>query len=298
MPEDVLADLERHGLGPAGEASEAARAVAGGSIHRTVRLATRAGPVFLKLAGPERFDLLAAEADGLAALAATRALAVPGVAVLGRSGSAAYLALEWLDLGGGSERAERALGRGLARLHRQSADAFGWQRDNYIGATPQPNARARSWTRFFAERRLGHQLELAARAGLPRNVVRCGERLAAGIDRFFETEPAPSLLHGDLWGGNWGASSGVPYVFDPAVYYGDREADLAMTRLFGGFGAAFYEAYAQSWPLEPGWRRRVALYNLYHLLNHFNLFGGAYSSQVVAALERLAGAAAASGPSR
>lgn len=286
VPADVIEDLRRRGLVPL---AKPARAVHGGSINRTLHLPTQAGALLLKLNATERADLFEAEADGLAALAEAEAVAVPAVLAVGKTASAAYLAIEWIDLAGPSDEAERRLGRALARQHRVTAPDFGWRRDNFIGSTRQPNGRDDRWPRFFAERRLRFQLELAARAGLPADAALRGEALIASIDRFFAAgEPEPALLHGDLWSGNWGATrDAVPYVYDPAVYFGDREADLAMTRLFGGFGEEFYRAYAEAWPLEPGWRRRVDLYNLYHVLNHFNLFGRGYLGQVVALLDRL-----------
>ena len=166
---------------------------------------------------------------------------------------------------------------------------FGWGRDNTIGPTPQANAWSGDWTEFFRERRLRPQLELARRGGLARALSAPGERLLGCVDRLLAGHrPAASLLHGDLWGGNWLASSGgEPVLFDPAVYYGDRETDVAMTRLFGGFGAAFYRAYEAAAPLPPGWPERCELYNLYHVLNHANLFGSAYARQAQSIIERL-----------
>jgi len=230
-----------------------------------------------------------AEAAGLEALAQARAVRVPAVVAVGALAETAYLVLEWIELGSRSAAAERSLGRDLASQHRATQPAFGWDRDNTIGSTPQRNAPADDWLTFFRERRLRYQLDLASRNGLPVQISTDAERLldgAAGL--FVGHEPDASLLHGDLWGGNWGATAdGTPVIFDPAVYYGDREADVAMTRLFGGFGDAFYEAYEDAWPLAPGWERRVDFYNLYHLLNHFNLFGAGYLPSVRTALDKL-----------
>ena len=188
--------------------------------------------------------------------------------------------MEFLELRSRGDFA--ALGRMLATLHRSHGDEFGWPRDNYIGATPQPNGRSASWRDFWRERRLGPQLALAKRHGYPIDIGNVGDLLDGH-------EPAPSLLHGDLWSGNAAfLASGAPALFDPAVYYGDREADLAMTELFGGFPRQFYAAYEAAWPLAPGYERRKHLYNLYHLLNHLNLFGGGYLAQVRSALRLLA----------
>jgi fructosamine-3-kinase len=154
------------------------------------------------------------------------------------------------------------------------------------------NTPSASWTEFFRERRLRYQLELAARNGYGGRLQELGAELLAHIEPLLaDHTPAPSLLHGDLWGGNAAVDSeGAPVIFDPAVYYGDREADLAMTRLFGGFSAAFYSAYESAWPLPKGARARVDLYNLYHVLNHVNLFGGGYEAQAESMMERLLGA--------
>ena len=267
-----------------------ATAVGGGSISRAYRVPSNKGPLFVKLNNAAGVAMFEAEADGLEALQDGGALAVPEVYSVGSVAETAYLFLEWLDLGTKSSAAESALGRGLARQHRISSDHFGWRRDNTIGSTHQPNDPHDNWITFLRNRRLGFQLKLAADNGLPRAEHEAGAALLDGLERFFAGEaPVPSLLHGDLWSGNWGSTtSDVPYVFDPAVYYGDREADLAMTRLFGGFTPAFYDAYMNEWPLQSGWSTRVDLYNLYHLLNHFNLFGSNYLPQISAVLARLA----------
>ncbi|HEX7079807.1 MAG TPA: fructosamine kinase family protein [Gammaproteobacteria bacterium] len=264
-------------------------AVGGGSISRTVKVETTAGPVLVKVEPAAGFDLLDAEAAALEALRDARAIRVPEVAAKGCAGRYAFLAIEWIDFGRPSPAAERRLGTGLAALHRVTAGDFGWHRDNYIGRTPQRNDRSGDWIGFYRERRLRFQLEIARRNGIGEAVSSRGTALLENLERFFDGyRPAPSLLHGDLWGGNWGAAAGdEPCVFDPAAYFGDREADLAMTRLFGGFGPEFYRAYEEAWPLAEGWERRVELYNLYHLLNHFNLFGGGYRHRVEATLRSL-----------
>jgi protein-ribulosamine 3-kinase len=225
--------------------------------------------------------MLACEADGLAALVATNTVRVPRVIAHGREGDCDWLVLEWLSIDAG--RPPRALGAALARLHRQVAPSggpagrFGWHRDNWLGATPQANAWHDDWCAFFRECRLVPQLALATKKGFA-PLVRDGERLLAALPALLAGHaPQPSLLHGDLWSGNVGALArreGV--VFDPAVYVGDREADLAMTELFGGFGAEFFRGYEEVWPLADGYPLRRDLYNVYHLLNHVNLFGEAY----------------------
>jgi len=231
---------------------------------------------FVKHADAAHRDELDAEADALAAIRATATLRVPRTLASGCTDDGAYLALEWLDLTPGGRGAE--LGRALARLHATTYDRFGWHRDNTIGPTPQPNAWDDDWPSFFRDRRLRPQVELAARNGHDVALVRDGHRLLERVPRLLDGHrPAASLLHGDLWSGNAGAlHDGAPVVFDPSSYFGDREADIAMTELFGGFSAAFYAAYREAAPLDGGYGRRRTLYNLYHVLNHLNLFGQSY----------------------
>jgi fructosamine-3-kinase len=191
----------------------------------------------------------------------------------------AFLVLEYLDLRGHGDAAR--LGEQLAQLHRMPQPRFGWTRDNWIGTTPQPNVWQDDWIAFWREQRLGFQLRLAAQNGYGGALQRDGERLLARLDSLFDAYvPVPSLLHGDLWGGNHGyLADGAPVIFDPALYVGDRECDLAMSELFGGYAPEFYAAYRASWPLDAGYGARKTLYNLYHILNHANLFGGSYAAQ-------------------
>ncbi len=234
--------------------------------------------------------MLDGEAAGLAALAATRAVRVPAVAALGGTERHAFLALEWLNLVRGG--CDAALGRALAALHRCTSERFGWTRDNTIGSTPQENAWSATWMEFFRDRRLAPQFRRARDRGV-RELTDAGERLLARVPALLAGhQPRPSLLHGDLWSGNAGRlQDGTPVVFDPAVYFGDREADLAMTELFGGFGPDFHAAYREAWPLDPGYATRRTLYNLYHVLNHCNLFGGGYAQQALAMIAELRAAA-------
>jgi fructosamine-3-kinase len=207
----------------------------------------------------------------------------------GESATTAFLALEWIDFGAATPRTEALLGEQLAKLHRTTAAKFGWHRHNSIGATHQRNDWTADWCEFVARQRLGFQLELAERNGHGGRWLERGRELGEMLPAFFDGyRPQPSLLHGDLWGGNWGAdATGAPVLFDPATYYGDREADLAMTQLFGGFGREFYAAYGSAWPLDAGAPMRRDLYNLYHVLNHLNLFGGGYRAQAEAMIGRL-----------
>ena len=255
---------------------ESAAAASGGCIHDCYRVSIRGLTRFLKCNAAEYADAFAAEADGLAALRAA-GLRAPEAHAHGIAAGHAYLVLEYLDLTGRKDFA--ALGRMLAAAHRKAGPRFGWPRDNYIGATAQANGWCDDWNEFWMQRRLLPQLELARRNGFHIEVP--------NIPLLQEHRPAPSLLHGDLWSGNAGFTPAGPVVFDPAVYYGDREADLAMTELFGGFPPEFYRAYHETCPLDAGYQRRKHLYNLYHLLNHLNLFGSGYLPQVQATLRLL-----------
>ncbi|NGP53455.1 fructosamine kinase family protein [Thioalkalivibrio sp. XN8] len=287
-PDRVLAALAAAGLRVA---PDSARPVGGGCIHRAWRLESATGPVFLKTNAATAAWMLAAEADGLAGLAAAGALRVPAVLGHGVAAGLAWLALEWLELHSPDAAAEAALGAGLAAQHRVAGPYFGWHQDNAIGASPQQNTPDDDWGRFFAEQRIGAQLELGRRHGLPAGLLREGEALVARIPAWLaERQVAPALLHGDLWGGNRAAdATGRPVVFDPATHYGDPECDLAMTRLFGGFGSAFYQAYDAALAPAPGRDWRLGLYQLYHVLNHANLFGGGYIDQARRLMSRLAG---------
>jgi protein-ribulosamine 3-kinase len=270
-------------------ASQPARSVHGGSINNCYRWESSGGPLFVKLAGVSALPMFEAEAAGLRELAQASATCVPKVLACAATPSHAFLALEWIDLTSASNNAQALLGEQLARQHRVTASQFGWSRDNTIGSTEQINTWTSDWPTFFREHRLRFQLELAQRNGHGGRLQESGRKLLERVHLFFTSHrPAASLLHGDLWGGNASAdSSGLPVIFDPAVYYGDREADLAMTRLFGGFSASFYAAYDSAWPLPREAAERADLYNLYHVLNHLNLFGGGYLRQAQGLIDRL-----------
>jgi len=266
--------------------------VHGGSINECYRWEANSGPVFVKVAPAQSRDMFAAEAAGLEVLKSANAVRVPQVLGLGTTTDSAWLALEWIQSGPNASfrKSDSILGEQLARQHRATHTAFGWSRNNTIGSTPQLNDWDASWTKFFRERRLRYQLDLTVSNGYGGGQLhKRGEVLLDNISQFFSTyHPVPSLLHGDLWGGNrLTDDQGQPVIFDPAVNYGDREADLAMTQLFGGFGADFYDAYAVAWPLDPEAHTRVDLYNLYHVLNHLNLFGEGYRSQAMSLIDSL-----------
>lgn len=239
--------------------------------------------------GPESaFEMFEAEADGLAELREAGEIRVPEVIDCGVLNGQAYIDLERFDLGPTNRDTEVLFGEQLARLHRHTQPQFGWFRDNTIGLTPQHNNLSDDWVEFFRVHRLGFQVDLAITNGHGREITELAGRLARRLgDLFNGYTPAASLLHGDLWGGNWGAVNGEPVMFDPAVYYGDRETDIAMTMVFGGFGKSFYEAYNATWPMAPGHERRLKLYQLYHILNHLNLFGRSYLGRAVSLLREL-----------
>ncbi|MBT2990956.1 MAG: fructosamine kinase family protein [Candidatus Thiodiazotropha sp. (ex Ctena orbiculata)] len=264
------------------------RHVGGGCINTGVRLTDGERTYFVKLNTASLLDMFEAEADGLREMADTRTIRVPEPLCCGLSDSQSYLVMEYIDMGHGGRNGSERAGRQLAEMHRRSQPRFGWFRDNTIGSTPQKNQTRDDWIDFWREQRLGFQLRLAERKGYGGTLQRRGERLMEHFQLLIDHQPTPSLLHGDLWGGNLAyASNGDPVIFDPAVYYGDREADLAMTELFGGFGNRFYDAYRESWPLAPGYSTRKILYNLYHILNHLNLFGGGYLGQASSMIDRL-----------
>lgn len=264
-----------------------ARAVAGGCIHRALVLDDGTRRFFAKTNDRGYVDALAAEADGLVALCAA-GVRVPQPIAHGATERHAWLVLEHLVLRRGDGAAHARLGRALAALHSTKGESYGWARDNYIGATAQRNRRQGEWKTFWLQERLQPQLELAAQDG-HRQLALLGESLCGRLDRLLAGHsPAPALLHGDLWSGNAGfLADGMPVLFDPAVYYGDREADLAMSELFGGFPASFYDAYREAAPLGSGYAVRKTLYNLYHVLNHAHLFGGGYPAQAERMMRQL-----------
>jgi fructosamine-3-kinase len=266
------------------------QSVGGGSINASYVLEGDDRKYFVKLNDARLMDMFEAEAAGLAELRATATIRVPEPVCVGTGNGQCFLVLEFIALNG--KGSGRLLGEQLAALHRHGSDTFGWYRDNTIGSTAQINTPSASWVDFYREHRLGFQYRLAQRNGAGARLLDKGEQLMERLqDLFGAYVPSPSLLHGDLWGGNYASDrDGNPVIFDPAVYYGDREADIAMTELFGGFPSDFYASYHDAWPLDPGYRTRKTLYNLYHVLNHFNLFGGGYLSQAEHMTETLLGA--------
>lgn len=261
------------------------QSIGGGDISRAAKATLTDGrELLIKWRPGQPADLFAVERRGLERLRAADALRVPQVYTHGTATGSqpGYIVMEWLGRGRSNRQAAEQLGHGLAAMHRVTAEQYGLDHHNFIGANPQQNNQSDSWITFFGEQRLGFQMELAGKNGyLPKRRADMLEKLLARLDDWLPADPPASLLHGDLWGGNWlVAASGEPALIDPAVYHGHREAEIAFTELFGGFPEPFYAAYNQSWPLDPGYPERKALYNLYHLLNHLNLFGESYGSSV------------------
>ncbi len=265
------------------------RPIGGGCINSAYLLEGQGVRYFLKLNRAEELEMFRAESEGLEEMESSGAIRVPHPVCSGTVDGMAYLVMEYIDFGSAHSDSAQRLGRQLAAMHRYSREQFGWHRDNTIGSTPQPNDLLENWIDFYRERRLLFQVELAVRRGASRALELKADRLATALGLFFDGyRPVASLLHGDLWSGNYALDSkGAPVLFDPAVYFGDREADLAMTELFGGFSSEFYAAYCEAWPLDEGYGRRKTLYNLYHILNHYNLFGGGYLSQAEGMLDQL-----------
>ena len=263
------------------------QSVGGGCINSAFKVTDNGRSYFIKTNNAGYAYMFEAEAEALREMAASKTVRVPEPVCYGEYGNQCYVVMEYLELGGSADMVE--LGRQLAEMHRVTTDRFGWHIDNTIGSTPQPNTQSDDWVEFWREQRLGFQLETAASNGYGGELQRLGERLLADMTVLFVNhDPQPSMLHGDLWSGNYGAlRDGTPVIFDPALYYGDREADLAMTTLFGGFGGQFYSAYNEAWTLEQGYEVRKTFYNIYHIINHLNLFGGGYHGQAVSMIERV-----------
>jgi fructosamine-3-kinase len=257
--------------------SQQRRSISGGCINQGYAVSNGKLNYFVKLNQASQVAMFEAEALGLEDMLITASIRVPKPVCWGITANSSYIVLEWLELGGNSNSGEE-MGRKLAAMHKtSSSQGFGWKINNTIGSTPQINTWTADWAEFYAKHRLSYQFQLARRRGgsFPQQ-----EKLLAAIPELLAHQVQPSLVHGDLWGGNAGCIvSGEPVIFDPATYFGDREVDIAMTELFGGFPAAFYKGYNAVFPLDAGYEQRKTLYNLYHILNHFNLFGGGYGSQ-------------------
>ena len=262
--------------------------IAGGSINNAFVITGDCGEqYFVKTNRAGQSSMFEAEARGLRALASSHAIRVPEPVCFGDDGTQSYIVVEYLNLTGLANQSE--LGEQLAAMHRVQADQFGWDIDNTIGVTQQLNNKMDNWVEFWRNQRLGFQLQLAADNGYGGELQSLGERLLLDMPKLFTDRVIkPSMLHGDLWGGNVaGLSDGTPVIYDPAFYYGDREADLAMTYVFGGFTADFYASYQSAYPLDDGFAVRKVFYNTYHIINHLNMFGGGYHEQSINMLEQV-----------
>jgi len=264
------------------------QSLGGGCINQAWRLTDqKKRHFFVKSNHRNLLSMFEAEFQGLETLAQAECIRVPQPICYGTVSHHCYLLMEYVAMSGGDQ--PYLAGTQLAQLHQVYGKRFGWMMNNTIGTTQQRNLQTTNWIDFWKHQRLRFQLNLALHNGLPSHDYKQGFALSKRLDEFFsDYQPKTSLLHGDLWGGNLSYDQdNQPIIFDPAVYYGDRETDLAMTELFGGFGQAFYDAYNDYYPLDAGYKVRKTLYNLYHILNHFNLFGGGYGVQAGKMIKRL-----------
>jgi len=262
------------------------RSIGGGCINSCYCLSDGDQKYFVKTNASTLSGMFEVEAAGLKQIADTESIRTPRPICHGIAQPHAYLVLEFIALGGPSNNA--LAGERLAALHGNLKKQFGWDRDNNIGSTRQPNHWSHKWIDFWRSQRLGFQLQQAAKQGYIGRLQQRGDKLLDLFPALIDHNPEPSLIHGDLWSGNLGYQlSGEPVIYDPAVYFADREAEIAMTELFGGFGSSFYRAYNNAWTLDRGYATRKNLYNLYHILNHLNLFGGGYAGQALSMIDRL-----------
>ena len=257
------------------------RPVSGGCINSAYILYSKNTNYFIKLNQAEFLSMFEAEFSGLKEMFQTKTIKIPHPVVFGVSANNSFIVMENISITSANSLSDIKLGQQLAALHQIHQPFFGWHVDNTIGSTPQPNNASEKWVPFWKECRLGFQLSLAETNGYGGKLTQSGRKLCESLEYFFSNySPTPSLLHGDLWSGNAAVTAnGEPVIYDPACYYGDREADIAMTELFGGFGSSFYAAYTDTYPLHSDYPIRKKLYNLYHILNHLNLFGESYLHQ-------------------
>lgn len=274
LPDDIRYEIENH----FSESVQKMAPVHGGDINQAAKITLDNGnSFFLKWNVKSPPKMFETEAKGLELLlSAETELQIPKVLLFNDH----FLVLDWIEEANGTpNNSAFEFGKELAKLHQKSDEKFGLPFDNYIGKLPQSNFRHSNWFDFFALERIEPQIKMGVESGkLNRLVLRQVENLYKQLGRIFPVE-APALLHGDLWSGNYMFTKTGAAIFDPAVYFGHREMDLAMTKLFGGFPAEFYKGYEEFFPLEPGFSSRAPLYNLYPILVHANLFGGSYSRQ-------------------
>lgn len=262
--------------------------IGGGCINNTMKIETSEGNFFLKHNEAKRYPkMFEAEAKGLQILKSANEIFIPEVICYGEYGEESILVLEFLEPGKKQKNFFEDFGIRLAKLHKHSSEKFGLDHNNYIGSLPQSNKLHKSWIEFFIEERLEKQVKLARDSGAIGNLtIKQFNNLYNHFAEIFPNEK-PSLLHGDLWNGNYmAASDGYACIIDPAVYYGFREMDIAMSKLFGGFSPEFYSSYNNEFPMEKGWQSRIDICNLYPLMVHVNLFGGGYLQEVKSILRR------------
>jgi len=267
--------------------SQRQQSVGGGCINQGFSISDGKITYFVKMNQVSEAAMFAAELIGLKQIYETKTIRVPQPLCWGVAGNFSYIVLEWLQMDSNSTKSWWEMGSKLAQMHKVTTEnGFGWNMNNTIGSTPQINTWTSDWVEFLLKYRLGYQFQLARRQG---GNFPLQEKLLAAIPQLFANRQVqPSLVHGDLWGGNVGCTVlGEPVIFDPATYFGDREVDLAMTELFGRFPSAFYQGYNAVFPLDDGYEKRKTLYNLYHILNHFNLFGGGYAAQANRMIEQI-----------
>lgn len=262
-------------------------ATSGGCINTTYVAEDNGYKFFIKLNSAHCLSMFEAEFQALLEIEHSDTIRAPHPVCTGSFDTHCWLVMEYMPLQSNGNQAK--LGEQLAAMHKITRASFGWDRDNTIGSTPQTNTPSNNWQEFFRENRLRYQLNLAAANGYGGRLQKAGVDLLECMADFFEGHnPAPSLLHGDLWSGNYAfIEEGNPVIYDPALYYGDRETDIAMTELFGGFTNDFRRSYEACWPLDDGYKTRRILYNCYHILNHLNLFGGGYARQAEDMIMRL-----------
>jgi fructosamine-3-kinase len=290
IPAEVLGGLEQYFSDTTGKSfgMRRSRPLGGGSINEVFHISAETGEYCLKYNSSKAYPgMFEAEARGLSLLAASKTLTVPSVITAQSLNHYSFILMEYIDSSAKTNNFFEDFGQRLAMLHRNSADRFGLDHDNYMGSLRQSNGLHAGWAEFFISERLIPQVNLALNEGLIEpSQIKLFETLYSRLHAILPSEP-PSLVHGDLWSGNFIVSSeGTACLIDPAAYYGNREVDLAMSTLFGGFGREFYDAYHEAFPLPPGWRQRLDILNLYPLLIHLNLFGRSYLGQILSVLER------------
>lgn len=259
--------------------------VGGGCINNAMKISTTGGNFFLKWNASAPADLFLREADGLFEMgqAENDYLCIPKV-IWSRQKDAlpGFILMEYLASAIQTSGYDERLGRGIAQLHRKTASAFGFHQPNYCGTTIQDNNWSENWPEFYAFQRIRSLVrQINNIRGIPAEEMRIYEKLVDRIPQLLAHQTVPSLIHGDLWSGNYMFTAGGPALIDPACYYADREMELGMMQLFGGFSSVVWSAYQEEFPLPEGWRERVRLYQLYHVLNHQLLFGGSYGWQAL-----------------